>query len=159
MALGSKGHEEGKGGGKEKEAAFSHPYHLERFWGDSKGWGGSRKPHAVWENNENHMYVIISHDQLSCDFIKIMCLCGKIMKECISCIFHCFTWFCCLFSSSGQPGISQGGWRGGKGASFSISLFAECTEVKKKVFTYKWIKKIVLKWKKKSLYKWIKKIV
>lgn len=37
MALGGKGHEEGKGGEKEKEAAFSHPYHLERFWGDSKG--------------------------------------------------------------------------------------------------------------------------
>ena len=38
----------GKGGEKEEEAGLFHPYHLEGFWGDSEGCGGSRKPHAVW---------------------------------------------------------------------------------------------------------------
>lgn len=37
MALGGKGHKEGKGGKKEEEAGLSHPYHPERFWGDREG--------------------------------------------------------------------------------------------------------------------------
>ena len=38
-----------------------------------------------------HIYSIISHDHISCDFIKIMCSCGKIMKEYSSYVFHYFT--------------------------------------------------------------------